>query len=217
MEIYLIRHGETEWNTLRKLQGRSDTELNEVGVQLAQMTAEALKDIPFDVIYTSPLKRAKKTAEIIKGDRKIPLIEDARIQEVCFGDYEGLGCAKENYEIPDPEFEYFFQEPDKYVAKNGCESIEALCERTTSFLKEILSDKEFRDKRILISTHGAAMKGILSIFHEGEKENFWGCGVHRNCAVTKLTYEGRELNLEYENRIFYPEHLGTKPRFAKHS
>lgn len=70
MEIYLIRHGETEWNTLRKLQGRSDTELNEVGIQLAQMTSKALEDIPFDVIYTSPLKRAKKTAEIMKGDRE---------------------------------------------------------------------------------------------------------------------------------------------------
>ena len=67
MDIYIIRHGETEWNTLRRLQGRSDTELNEVGIRLAEITAEALAEIPFDIAFSSPLKRAYKTAEIIVG------------------------------------------------------------------------------------------------------------------------------------------------------
>ena len=215
MKIYIIRHGETEWNTLRKLQGRSDTELNEVGIRLAEITAEALKDIPFDIAYTSPLKRAYKTAEIIVGDRHIPLIPDERIQEVSFGAYEGLGCSKDNYEIPDPEFEYFFQAPEKYVAKNGAESIEDLCKRTTEFLREITSNPELEDKTVLIATHGAALKGLLSSVGNKEKKDFWGMGVHRNCAVTELESHQGEITLIEENRIYYPEDMGTKPTFAK--
>lgn len=215
MKIYIIRHGETEWNNLRKLQGRSDTELNEVGIQLAEITAEALKDIPFDIAYTSPLKRAYKTAEIIVGDRDIPLIPDERIQEVSFGAYEGLGCSKDNYEIPDPEFEYFFQAPEKYVAKNGAESIEDLCKRTTEFLREITSNPELEDKTVLIATHGAALKGLLSSVGNKEKKDFWGMGVHRNCAVTELESHQGEITLIEENRIYYPEDMGTKPTFAK--
>ena len=215
MKIYIIRHGETEWNNLRKLQGRSDTELNEVGIRLAEITAEALKDISFNIAYTSPLKRAYKTAEIIVGDRDIPLIPDERIQEVSFGAYEGLGCSKDNYEIPDPEFEYFFQAPEKYVAKNGAESIEDLCKRTTEFLREITSNPELEDKTVLIATHGAALKGLLSSVGNKEKKDFWGMGVHRNCAVTELESHQGEITLIEENRIYYPEDMGTKPTFAK--
>ncbi len=215
MKIYIIRHGETEWNTLRKLQGRSDTELNEMGIRLAEITAEALADIPFDIAYTSPLKRAYKTAEIIVGKRNIPIIADERIQEVSFGKYEGLGCSKDNYEIPDPEFEFFFKAPEKYVAKNGTESIEDLCSRTTEFLKEITGTPELEDKTILIVTHGAALKGLLSSIGNKDKKDFWGNGVHRNCAVTELESHQGVITLIYENRIYYPEHMGTKPAFAK--
>ena len=58
MRIYLIRHGETEWNTRHLLQGATDIPLNQNGVEVARITAEALKDVPFDVVFTSPLKRA---------------------------------------------------------------------------------------------------------------------------------------------------------------
>lgn len=90
MILYVIRHGETKWNVERRLQGRSDVELNEYGIYLAKVTAEALKDVNFDVIYSSPLIRAYKTAEIIKGDRNINIITDDRLKEMSFGIYEGL-------------------------------------------------------------------------------------------------------------------------------
>lgn len=215
MKLYIIRHGETEWNTMRKLQGRSDTELNQVGIQLAEITAKAMADIPFHIAYTSPLKRAYKTAQILLEGRNIPLIADERLQEISFGAYEGLGCSKANYEIPDPEFEYFFQAPEKYVAKNGAESIEDLCQRTGEFLKEITTNPQLEEKNILISTHGAALKGLLSYVTGVEKKNFWGQGVHRNCGVTQLESHGGKIVLLEENRIYYPEDMGTKPTFAK--
>ena len=80
MELYLIRHGETDYNKERKIQGSCDIPLNEYGRELAKVTAEGLKDIPFDVIFTSPLCRARETAEWIARGRQIPVYEDKRLQ-----------------------------------------------------------------------------------------------------------------------------------------
>ena len=87
MQIYIIRHGETDWNTKRLLQGATDIPLNQNGIEAARLTAEALKEIPFDEIYTSPLQRAVQTAEIMRGDRRIPIIKDERLKEISFGPY----------------------------------------------------------------------------------------------------------------------------------
>ena len=97
MKIYFIRHGETDWNIVKRLQGATDIPLNENGEALARETAEGLKEIPFDMVFTSPLKRAYRTAEIVKGNREIPLIIEERIREICFGDYEGLVSKSEGY------------------------------------------------------------------------------------------------------------------------
>ena len=85
MRLYIIRHGETLWNTEGRLQGKADIDLNENGVRLAKVTAKGMKDIPFDLAITSPLIRARRTAELVLGDRQVPIIEDARIQEITLG------------------------------------------------------------------------------------------------------------------------------------
>ena len=98
MKIYLIRHGETSWNTLGRLQGRTDIELNENGIRLAKITGEKLKDVHFDLAIASPLKRAYETAGLVLGDRNIPILTDERIEEISFGEWEGLCCRRENYQ-----------------------------------------------------------------------------------------------------------------------
>lgn len=90
MKLYIVRHGETDWNKARRVQGFSDIPLNEYGRHLARETAEGMKDIPFDLAYTSPLVRARETAEIILAGREIPLIESNGIKEMGFGEYEGM-------------------------------------------------------------------------------------------------------------------------------
>ena len=114
MDIYLIRHGETDWNRMKKLQGTTDIPLNAYGIELAEKTAEGLKDVPFDRIYTSPLIRARKTAEIIRRDRPIEIIETDGLKEISFGDYEGLCYLPDNYTIPKPGFRKFFDDPEHY-------------------------------------------------------------------------------------------------------
>ena len=76
MILYIIRHGETEWNKMGKMQGRTDISLSEDGRKLAQKTADGLKNVKFDYIFSSPLERAYETAYIIRGSRDLPIQAD---------------------------------------------------------------------------------------------------------------------------------------------
>lgn len=199
----MIRHGETDWNVVRRLQGRADIPLNEEGRRLARITSKALEEVDFSVIYTSPLLRAKETATIIKADRDIPMIEEERIQEISFGIYEGYHCGKDNYDIPDPAFIHFFEKPECYHPPQGAESIEQLCKRTSDFLQELIHNKAMEKETVLISTHGAALRGLLSSINMGGIENFWKGGVHKNCAVTILDVNDGQISLLEEGKIYY--------------
>ncbi|MDE7323884.1 MAG: histidine phosphatase family protein [Lachnospiraceae bacterium] len=203
MKLYIIRHGETDWNVKRRLQGRADIPLNEEGCRLARITSEALKETAFTRIYTSPLKRAYETAMIIKGNRDIPVIEEPRIIEISFGEYEGLCCGKDNYNIPDPEFMNFFNKPEAYKPPEGAEGIDELIARTADFLQEIVHNRNMENDTILVSTHGAALRGLLSYLTDIPVKDFWKGGVHKNCAVTIVDVnEGRTLIIE-EGKTYY--------------
>lgn len=203
MVLYMIRHGETDWNKVRRLQGRSDIPLNSEGIRLAKVTSDALKSVPFTRIYTSPLKRARQTAEIIKGERNIPVIEEPRIQEISFGIYEGYHCGKDNYDIPDPDFINFFDNPEKYIPPKNAESIAELCKRTTDFLQELVYNKEYENDVILLSTHGAALRGLLSSVTGRGVDEFWKGGVHKNCAVTIVEAIDGKLVMREEGKVYY--------------
>jgi len=209
MQIYIIRHGETDWNTKRLLQGATDIPLNQNGIEAARLTAEALKEIPFDEIYTSPLQRAVQTAEIMRGDRRIPIIEDERLKEISFGPYEGLCCGKEGYSIPDPEFVNFFQNPAHYNPPEGGESIAQLCVRTTDFLTELIENPDNREKTILLSGHGACVKGLLSSLLITDLKDFWKGGVHKNCGVSIVEVKDGKARVLQENVIYYDEKRST--------
>ena len=203
MKLYLIRHGETDWNKIKKLQGATDIPLNENGEAVAKATCEGMKDIPLDMIFTSPLKRAYRTAELVRGDRKIPLMIDDRIREICFGDYEGLISKSESYNIPDPDFKFFFLKADKYQTPPNGESILSLLKRTGEFLEELKHREDLQDKNILISTHGAAVPAILNHIEKCEIAHFWGKGVHKNCGVSCVELIDGEYQVLWENRVYY--------------
>ena len=119
MELYMVRHGQTDFNKNKRLQGVIDIPLNEYGIELAEKTAEGLKDVPFDVIYSSPLSRAFQTAEIIRGDRPVEIIPTDSLLELSFGEYEGLICKGEHYNLPDPDFMKFFDNMEKFAKEEA--------------------------------------------------------------------------------------------------
>ena len=203
MVIYVIRHGETDWNTKHWLQGTTDIPLNRNGIEVAEITSEALKGIPLDVIFSSPLKRAYQTAEIMKRERQIPLIVDERLKEISFGCFEGLCCTGPNYNIPDPDFPNFFQNPAHYNPPEGGESIAELCVRGTDFLTWLIDRPEYQDKTVLISAHGALVKALLSSLLITDLKEFWKGGVHKNCAGSIIDVEHGTASVRQENVIYY--------------
>lgn len=203
MKVYLIRHGETDFNKQRRLQGQCDTELNAYGRELAAITAKGLEGVNFDVVYTSPLKRAKETAKIIIGDRQIPVMEEPRIQEISFGDYEGLCCQGEAFNIPDQSFRNFFDLPEAYQVPPNGEAFEEIIQRTGEFWKELIHNKKLAYKTILISTHGCALKAILANINPVPIKEFWGTGVHKNCAVTIAEVTDNGVEIQEEGKLFY--------------
>ena len=107
MEIYIVRHGETKWNKEKRLQGSTDILLSEAGRDLAIKTGQALMNTRIDKIYSSPLKRAYETAQLIRNGREIELIKDDRIRELNFGSFEGKSYTE--LIESDTSFKFFFQ------------------------------------------------------------------------------------------------------------
>ena len=89
MAVLMTRHGQTDWNVEKRVQGKADIELNETGIEQAKITSEKLKNEKIDVIISSPLKRAKQTAEIINQTLNCPIIYEDGISERDFGEFEG--------------------------------------------------------------------------------------------------------------------------------
>ena len=204
MKMYIIRHGQTPWNARKCLQGRSDVDLNENGIYLAELTGKALCDVTFDMAFTSPLIRAKHTAQCILAGREVPIIEDERLIEISFGIYEGCCYAEENRQVPQQWIENFFHAPQDYVAAPGGESLDDVEKRTRNFMEDICSRKELQDKTILMSTHGCALRGLLNSIRESNREDYWHGGVSKNCAVSIVTCNrGEKPVLVEENHIYY--------------
>jgi len=205
MDIYFIRHGETDYNREFRLQGVTDIPLNANGIDLAEKTAEGMKEIAFDKIYSSPLTRAYQTAEIIRGQRKIEIIKTDGLKEISFGKYEGLICRGEKRNIPDPDFLNFFEKPQLYRTPPEGESLEHLIQRTSSFVRSVMENPMDQGKIILMASHGAAIRGILSgLLHLPIRE-FWSGPVHQNCGVTKLHVENGKFKIVFENKVYYKQ------------
>lgn len=205
MLVYLIRHGQTELNKKKMLQGQSDIELNDCGRKLAEVTGEGMRGVAFDLAFSSPLIRAKETAQLVLGGRDIHIVEDKRIQEISFGEYEGLCYHKDYYNIPDKSFLNFFQAPEKYNTPPQGESFEEIIRRTGGFWQDLIGRQEYADKTILISTHGCALKAILANIRNTPISQFWGEGVHKNCAVTLVEVCDGAAKVIEEGKIYYKE------------
>lgn len=201
MKLYLIRHGETDWNKSGRIQGSSDIPLNEYGRELAFSTREGLRKIPFDIAYTSPLKRARETGEIVLGGRNIALYEDERIAEVDFGIYEGKTEA-DLIEDRDPVLR-FFDAPEQFVKAGGCEDHEEVILRGKEFLKDRILPNEKKYENIAVFSHGAMIHGMLTYMYQREIKDFWHEPRQLNCGVTIVEIADHKYHIIEESRIFY--------------
>ena len=151
---------------------------------------------------TSPLCRAKETARIILGSRNVNILDEPRIMEMAFGDYEGKCCSREGWELPEG-FHKFFDDPAGYEPPRGGESFADVKKRTGAFLADLYQKPEYQGLNILITTHGAALAGLLNNIKQEPLSRYWGDGVHRNCAVTEVEVRDGVPEILSENVIYY--------------
>lgn len=202
MKLYLIRHGETVWNHLHKMQGQMDIPLNDYGIELAEKTAEGMKEIRFDRIFASPLIRAKKTAEILAERSGIPVETDERLKEISFGIGEGsdVNDARQN---PDHPMHNFFGHPERYVPLEGGESLQQLQERGLSFLREVILPLEEEAEQVAIVAHAAIIRSMMLFIKNRQWSEFWDGTYYRNCCVSIVSCEDGKMTALEEAKIYY--------------
>jgi probable phosphoglycerate mutase len=199
-EIYLIRHGQTDYNKQGVVQGSGiDSDLNEVGLQQAQAFYEAYQDIAFDKIYISKLKRTYQTIAPFL-DKNIPIEKHEGLNEISWGKKEGRPI------LPEEDAYYYFmlsewQRGIVDLAIEGGESPLQVYARQKPILDIILSRPE--EEKILICMHGRAMRIFLCLllnYEIKDMERF----EHANVCLYKLTYTGSMFTID---RYFDIEHL----------
>lgn len=181
--LYIMRHGKTDWNTSNRLQGRTDIPLNDEGRRMAEHAREEYRDISFDICFTSPLRRASETAEIVLHDRNIPIIRDERLREMSFGIWEGV---ENSFLLPDCPVNVLFRAPEEYIVpvEEG-ESFDELFTRTGDFLREEINPRLREGKDILIVGHGAMNCAIICQIRGLPLADFWSAGIE-NCKLMRL-------------------------------
>ncbi len=155
-EIWLVRHGQTDWNVARRYQGQSDIPLNAVGIEQARQLAKKLINEKFDAIYCSDLIRAQKTAQIVAEVLHMPIQNDQRLREICKGIWEGLSFD----EIQIQFAEDFLQgnlDP-VYSRTPGGESVAEVAQRAAEAVSEYAA--RYPAGRLLIISHGLAISTL---------------------------------------------------------
>lgn len=160
MILYLMRHGQTDWNAKGKMQGWSDPPLNALGIEQARNAAEKLKKEEIEIIYASDLKRSKKTADIVGGTLDVPVHYTKRLREMNLGKAEGV--KKTDLEA---KFSYSYQAfndincPDRYDVHypNG-ETIGEVQQRFMKFFTKLLEEPE---QKVLLITHGMLIRFFM--------------------------------------------------------
>ena len=170
-KLYFTRHGQTVWNVENKICGVTDIELTELGkqqaVQLGKTIAE--KNLHIDQILCSPLIRAKNTAQYIADITGLPLREEERLREQCFGKYEGT--ARNGTE--------FLHDKGKFIhSYDGGETMLKLAQRIYNLIDDLKKD----DKVYLLVAHNGISRVIQSYFYDMENDEYASFGIG-NCEI----------------------------------
>ncbi len=177
MNIYYIRHGETDYNLLRRVQGCINIPLNDTGISQAKEASLKLKDIDFDAVFCSPLTRTQQTAKHALGDREYELKLDARLAERNYALYEGL-----NYDVLRMTNHDFYRSyTEMNYSSGGIETLSSMVDRIRSFFDEL---KEKKFENVLIVSHGGIGRVIYATLGKKRFEEAVKLTIN-NCEIIK--------------------------------
>ena len=209
LEIYLTRHGETEWNTIRRMQGQGNSPMTELGIRQAQWLAERLKEKEFTCIYTSPLGRAKETAEILNEALNTTIIEDDRLKEIYLGDWQGQLLEDIDKDYPE-ENKAFWEKPIQFDMPDK-EDFEDVRKRAGEFFEAVI--QQHGSGKILVVAHAIILKGMLNYIQGKTVEDYWTGKRLLPTSLTKINVLGHRYSLIYTGETSHHEEPMSKGWF----
>lgn len=198
--IYLVRHAQTEWNTQDKLQGHLDSPLTKSGKKAARLLGEKFKNINFDMIFSSDLLRAQRTAEIIVLEKKLAVQTTELLRERNYGEYDGKP-AKSIETVNKMVSKLNAAKRYSYKHSEKLESDKEVVDRIIPFLREVSIANP--GKTILIVSHGTSIRLALMKLGFGEYPHSLPPGALKNVGWAKIETDGVDFFIkEYEGINF---------------
>lgn len=184
VELFIVRHGETEWNVQKRMQGRMDSPLTERGKENIYRLAKSLEPVTFDAVISSPSGRAHETACILMANRNIPIRTDERLMEINLGIWEGK-TRDEMCMEHQTMYGHFRANPLEFKVEGG-ETFFDIRKRAVD-VKQWLLD-EFEGKRVLIVSHTILIRSLLSEFAELPVSEFWTLPIVHQTSLSEVHF-----------------------------
>lgn len=191
MELYLLRHGQTEMNEQHTLQGQSNSNLTEKGIQQAEEAHRRIEEqsLQFERIYCSPLQRTIQTCCVATGRKKEEFILDDRLKEIALGDLEGI-----RFDTLDKTLSrQFMRHPFDYVPSGNGETMQQVVDRAGEFLDDLRATEN--GDTVLVVSHGGTIHAMLYYLLDKPQEAFWMPWID-NCTMIHIQLENGEWKVE---------------------
>lgn len=158
-KLFLVRHGQTDWNVATRYQGHSDIPLNETGLQQAATAVQNFTGTPYEAIYASDLQRAQQTAHYFSMDSGLPILSDGRLREIFLGEWEGKSFSQIRDDYPEL-VALRRAEPTRYASPNG-ETVMEVARRVVAAADDISAAHP--DGNVLVVAHGMSMATLYCL------------------------------------------------------
>jgi broad specificity phosphatase PhoE len=202
MELHLFRHGETDWNAERRVQGQSESQLSPLGIEQARGLGDRIRPLQFDKIYCSSSVRTRQTAEhaFAHADFDIEYLDSLR--EIFMGPWEGELYDDIAAREPD-SFRHFWHEPHLFQVE-GAETFAQLQRRAMDAIAEIFT--QHSGQRIAIVSHGALIKSVLCHCTQQALSELWAAPKMHNCAHSIVRFENLATMqvIQYADQLLEP-------------
>jgi probable phosphoglycerate mutase len=184
LRLYITRHGETIWNTQKRMQGHKDSELTEKGKQQAAQLAKALEEVELQAVYSSSSGRTIQTSQIIIGHRDVPVIPMDSLREINLGKWEGMVFSDAEREYP-VQFKNFWEFPHLYEPVGG-ENFSDVVKRLESTLRYLA--ERYDGGNVMVVTHAVALKLIMMIVEQKELKDLWSGAFMHPTSLSIIEY-----------------------------
>ncbi|PCJ26393.1 MAG: hypothetical protein COA96_05155 [SAR86 cluster bacterium] len=207
MELHLIRHGQTNWNEERRVQGQSESTLTERGIQQAKQLGERITHLKFDQVFCSSSVRTRQTADHVFANRNFNIEYLDSLREIFLGSWEGHLYDDIADREPDSH-RHFWEQPHLFNVE-GAETFFDLQNRAVKAVSKMATD--FNQKKIAIVSHGALIKSFLSHVEGRAMENLWAPPKMHNCAhsIVEIKFD-KENQLEGKIVQYADQNVGNK-------